>query len=291
MYSKLMNQRDRRIWTSAVAVHLVAAACLAIPRGTFPQPTRNPSLVLLLDNPRELPDDRVYMVASLPQNVTESPALPQEITRAEAPAGEAAAKPTPTPAQTPEPTPPPPEPPPTPPPPGDREQLMQELAAEREQLRAKLQQQRELAAAMTPSPPPPVARNPESGDSGVGTIRSLDFEGWPKNVVDEMMARYDLRVTQRRVSSGSNQSFLSSAANERGDRFYADRNSRPGVYQVFELSRKCVATMSRLEEAEIKRRGWKPERTRVKEVRFGIVEQEPGKYDIGIIKIVAEELP
>jgi hypothetical protein len=92
------------------------------------------------------------------------------------------------------------------------------------------------------------------------------------------------------VPAGSNQEFLSSAADGTGDRYYADRNRRAGYGEVFELSRDSVAVMSRLEEEEIRRRKMDLARTRVTRVKFGIV-QQGGKYDIGVTEFHAEAIP
>jgi len=166
-----------------------------------------------------------------------------------------------------------------------------ELAEERERLKEELERARREVAGLPPpqappdAPPPPHASPPRRGD--IGTVRELDLGGQPDNVVQDIMTRYRLKVTIKQVPGGSNQSFLSSAAAPTGERFYADRRSPPGIYQVFELSKFAVAHMSRLEEAEIVRRGGNPETAVVRRVKFGIVDGGGG-YDLGVKEIEIE---
>jgi hypothetical protein len=112
-------------------------------------------------------------------------------------------------------------------------------------------------------------------------VRDLNLQGQPPAVVDEIMQRYRLRVSERFVRAGSAQTYLSSAGTGR-DHFTASPFTEAGIYQVFELSRDAVAAMSRLEEDELRRRGLKPETTRVTTVRFGIVRLPSGGYDLGV---------
>lgn len=190
------------------------------------------------------------------------------------------------------------EPPDTPPPlpaespPQQRsypEEVLRELAEERERLQAQLQRARAEIAGL---PPPKVPNAPPGetatpGKGAIGTIRELDFSGAPESVVKELMARYRLRVTVKAVPAGSNQTFLSSAAAATGERFYANRQSPAGVYQVFELSRTAIARMSQLEEEAIRRRGLDPKTAIVRQVKFGIV-QTPTGWDLGVTAMETE---
>jgi hypothetical protein len=200
---------------------------------------------------------------------------------------------------------PPPHPPPQPAPPpseppakaglADQQQMLAELEAERQQLERELRQQKEFAASEFDSK---LGQHRQEAMSGIevaagppGTVRELDFSGWPQAVVNGVMARYGLRISRRTTVGGSNQSFLSSASSAEGARYYSDRRSLPGVYEVFELSKEAVAHMSRLEEAEIRTRQLDLDRTQVKHVRFGIVQHSDGGHDIGVLDFRAQTIP
>lgn len=178
------------------------------------------------------------------------------------------------------------------------EQTLRELAEERTRLREELQLARDPAnlPALPPppagdvgiassSPPPDAPGPPRKGN--LGTIRELKLQGYPDHVVGEIMLRYRLQVKMKVVQGGTNQSFLSSASSNSGDTFLADRNSPPGLYQVFELSTDAVAKMSRLEEQAIRERGLEPAATHVKRIKFGIVQRGNG-YDLGVLEFEAD---
>lgn len=200
------------------------------------------------------------------------------------------------------PSPPPPQPPPPLPdesPPkadqADQQQMLADLEAERQKLEQELKLQKRTAADAFDK-----KLNTSRQESGSevqvaagppGTVRELDFGGWSQDAVDRVMARYGLRITRKATSGGSNQSFLSSAATSEGSRYYSDRRSLPGVYDVFQLSKEAVAQMSRLEEQEIQTRQLNMERTQVKHVRFGIVQRSDGEYDIGVLDFQAQTIP
>lgn len=195
----------------------------------------------------------------------------------------------------------PPDPQPPPPAPAAQaeldDQTLRELERERERLRAELERERQLAEAIAERAMGQAARSPDrapapaagGGSVPLGTVRELSLDGYPEHVVQEIMDRYELRVVEKAVAGGSNQNFLSSASTAEGGRFIADRGGAPGVYQVFMLSRKAVATMSRLEEEEIRRRGLDPMRTRVTRVKFGIVGHPP-ETDLGVLLLEAQPL-
>jgi hypothetical protein len=173
---------------------------------------------------------------------------------------------------------------------------LRELAEEREKLREELRQARsDDALPQLPSPPtgepglpsntPPPPSPPRQGS--MSTIRELSMEGYPDQVVQTIMQRYRLRVTIKMIQGGTNQKFLSSAANNSGDHFYANAGGAPGLYQVFELSTDAVAKMSHLEEEAIRERGMEPAVTHVKRIKFGIVQTKDG-YDLGVLEFEAE---
>ena len=175
--------------------------------------------------------------------------------------------------------------------------ILKELAEERERLRMEIAQAKQAAGAIAmpamaiPKPAAERPSNSSAGKAGMGTVRRLDLSGFPQAVVDDIMLRYKLRVTQKLLQGGrTTQNFLSSAQSGAGNRFYASSTEFPaGLYQVFELSPAVVARLSEAEEEEIKRRGWSSQQTRVKFVRFGIVRATDG-YDLGVLEMDAELL-
>lgn len=178
-----------------------------------------------------------------------------------------------------------PEPEAPPPPPEEPKISDEELAAEREALTAQLAAARrelEIAAAeIEQEAARNAAQSPIRYGANLGTVRSLDLSGYPDAVVNAIMERYRLRIYTANDEGGTNQSFLSSTTAGGGDRYYAGRSGR-GVKRVFEVSRKAVAHLSRLEEEEIHRRGLDLMRAHVSEVRYGIVQTAPGQYDLGL---------
>lgn len=244
-------------WGSAAGLLLVLYGFLGSLQGSWPRPSEGPRMIITLEPPLEGSPTQL-LIASLP--LPESPAP---------------AEPTPSPRA------------------GLDEETRLMLQREREELRARLKQESVAASVQLSETirdnddPPPKS---ESSQVSMGTIRELDLSGQPQAVVDQVMAKYRLRITQKVVSGESNQNFLSSAATGKGDRYFSGGSNRPGLYQVFELSRESVAKMSRLEEEEIRRREMDPEKTRVKHVVFGITEPQPAQYDLGILQFEAEPL-
>lgn len=244
----------------SAALHVAFAAILSQVAVEPENDTRRPELLLHLSTPPETPKPPMLIMAALPET-----APPPEVT--------------PT--------------PPVPTPPTIDDATMRELAEERTRLREELRRARSPESL----PPPPEAPQPAQADNpapqspprsgDLSTIRELNFEGYPDDAVALVMARYRMQVKMKVVQGGSNQSFLSSASSNRGDTFLADRNSPPGLYQVFELSRDAVNKMSSLEEQAIRSRGMDPERTHVKRIRFGVV-QSDGGYDLGVVELEAE---
>jgi hypothetical protein len=264
----------------SVALHVMLGVSLVAMRHSWPRAPAGTPLFLDLESPREALRP-LYMVASMPVPASATPT----------PAPPASAMPTPAdPAET-----------PRPPKPPETELLLGEadradLEAERQRLTAELQQKRQDALSEIDEQLQKASRTMQApklkvAAGSLGTVRELDLKGWPQDVIERIMKKYELRITERYAPGSSNQSFLSSAATAAGGRYYASRGGRPGHYQVFELSREVVAHMSRLEEAEIRRRNLDLERTRVASVTFGIVQTSPDQYDIGILTFQAEQIP
>ncbi len=258
----------------ALSVLAVLAVGLVLARVRIPAPfpgSRPPRLLVELDPPAENPHP-MFLVASLPVPAAPDP-RPQS----------AAADPRPVEAT------------PTPPPPPLPPEVRDELEQEKKGLLAKLEKERGFASSVVEKaarelPPPPPRPSPRTGPGSVGVIRELDLSGYPDEVRTDVMQRYRLRIVRKYVSGKSRQSFLSSAATDGSDRFFATPDHPPGIYEVFELSRESVAAMSRLEESELKRRGLPVDRTRVKRVVFGIVETG-GTFDLGVKAFEWEGIP
>ncbi len=290
--------REARLtaWGAALAFHLALAAALLVGRGDWPQVGAGGpgSVSFRLMPPAEGPRSSLVASVDLPgrrdENAEETVAPPESEETQPPPPDEPPAPPE---NRPPAPTPPPP------PAGGLDEETMQALEQEREMLLAQLDQQRgradqaadgaarSLAGALRESPAP--ARSPVQARGPVGTVRQLDLGGHPEAVVQEIMDRYKLRVTEKALAGGATQNFLSSASTADGGQFNASRGGAPGIYQVFLLSPGAVAAMSRLEEEAIRSRGMDPMRTRVERVKFGIVTTEKGP-DLGVLLLVAKEI-
>ncbi len=175
-------------------------------------------------------------------------------------------------------------------------ELAELLAAEREALRAELDQLSEIAQASPktgrplPVPPPDSGTKGQSGPGPEGAVRELDLGGYPQAVVDDIMERYKLKVVTRRMKAGQGgQNFLSSASKGSSERFFGGlRTLEEGIYEIFQLSRDSVALMSRLEEEALKKEGLEPLKARVVHITFGIVKTEDGKYELGVKSLEAE---
>ncbi|MCX7718991.1 MAG: hypothetical protein N2111_11420 [Candidatus Sumerlaeaceae bacterium] len=170
---------------------------------------------------------------------------------------------------------------------------LRELEREREDLKARLAQARaDAESAAERAVLKAMAGRARSLDIAAGpkgTVRQLDLSGHPQAIIDEVMRRHRLRVSRQVLTGPAEQNFLSSA-DARGDRFFANSYSTPGIYEVFELSPEAVAHMSRLEEAEIRRRNLNLERTKVTRVVFGIVQTPEGDHDIGLLDFEVQSL-
>ncbi|MBX7246797.1 MAG: hypothetical protein K1X53_14975 [Candidatus Sumerlaeaceae bacterium] len=271
-----MSNRNILIaWLGAALLHALLFSAMLTTRGKWPDPGRRGSFLVELEPPTEAPQPR-YLVASMPMPVEVAPAVAEM----------------PEPPKS-EPTPPADQQPVPPKPTTLDDATRRELEQERDQLRAQLNQ--ELLDASTKAEQTAMkamagrARDLEIGTGPKGTVRELELSGVPQNIVDEIMVKYDLRIVRKQLENTGSQSFLSSAGSG-SDRFYSHKYTSPGTYEVFELSKESVAQMSRLEEAEIRKRNLDLEKTRVTHVIFGIVEVSAGQYDLGIIKFEATPL-
>lgn len=119
-----------------------------------------------------------------------------------------------------------------------------------------------------------------------GTVRTLDVKNIPETVLESVLKRYGIRITQRYVEGGSSIPFLNQA--RINDKTY-DQRFGSGFYEVFELSPEALKYMTVLEEREMRRRGLDPASTRVIKVVFGIVGSGSG-YELSIIEFEYQEI-
>lgn len=273
-----MHRLKRHSTLVAVAlagiIHAMLLSGMRATRAPWRMSSCNNSLHLWLSSPLEHGENRVIVLASPPAQ-TMPPVQPPPISKPAEP--------------TPAPTPPPVHTPRVEPPPGPDG----ELEVERKRLQEELARSQQESAERADEQIAEHGRNgtyPAIASGSPGTIRELALTGWPDDVVDAVMKRYELGVSLRRLSPGSRQGFLSSAGTADGERYYS-RAPASGIFKVFELSPSAVATMSALEEREIKRRQLDLERTQVTHVRFGIVQQPDGTPDLGLLEMDSIELP
>ena len=252
----------------AIAIHGVLGILLQMITSSEISPLAKRGLLVELETPRE-GRQPPFLMATLPAALTpEAPPRPSvNIT----PQGDM----------------------PTPPKESIPPDVKEALKAEKERLLASLSQQRGQAAAIasqaaSAQPPPPP--RPQKAPVSLGTVRELDLTGQPQHIIDRIMGKYRMRIVDKYVSGKNSQSFLSSASTADNDRYYATKAPRPGIYRVFEMSRESVAKMSILEEHEIRKRGLRPETTKVSRVVFGVVPNTNGEPDLGIKTFESQNL-
>ena len=120
-----------------------------------------------------------------------------------------------------------------------------------------------------------------------GVLRTLELTDYPQAAVDHVLGKYGIRIVRKFIrDQDSHFTYLNSAETREG-LFRSLRGM--GFYDVFSLTPKAIAKMSQLETQEILWRGYDPNRTRVIQVRFGIV-KTGDEYDLGIIELKVEEL-
>ena len=172
--------RSIRWLAVAVAAHAVVGAALAFVPSDSPPGGVPRGVELLLETPPEQPRP-LMLVARMPK-----PAPPQ-----------------PTPPIA---APPPPGKSETPPAFGLDKDALRELEAERGRLLARLEQERSTLG--TPPKLPQKDNRPSDAPNPRGTVRDLQLGGQPREVVDEIMQRYRLRVSERYVPAKSVQTYL-----------------------------------------------------------------------------------
>lgn len=175
------------------------------------------------------------------------------------------------------------------------EDLAAFLAADREALEAELERMSQVGMDVTPGElgevVVPGRSGAKSGGGPEGAVRELNLEGFPDNVVEDIMRRYKLQVVLREYRQGGRgASFLSSASRGPGERFFGGLSVPPGVYEVFQLNQETVGLMSQLEEKAIRERGLEPLKSRVIHIVFGIVNSPAGGYELGVQSLEVEKV-
>lgn len=152
------------------------------------------------------------------------------------------------------------------------------IREEKQKLSMKIQRQKLLANA--------YKYHVASEGAETGAVRAIDFTGWPKDVMDQVMNRYGITITRKFMAANQSLPFLNAAQVDGATYTY---QSGPGKYEVFSLGKTAISELALLEAEAIVEKGFNPEKTRVIEIVFGIVKVENG-YDLGVVKLVAEEL-
>ncbi len=131
-----------------------------------------------------------------------------------------------------------------------------------------------------------VAADFSSEGADKGTIRILDFEDHPDNVVAPILKKYGIRITQKYINGKNEMMFLNRA--RLGDKTFISQN-QTGYFEVFELSSKALKKLTLLEEAELAGRGLDPNNTRIIKIVFGVVRRD-GEYDLAVTDFKYQEL-
>ncbi len=112
-----------------------------------------------------------------------------------------------------------------------------------------------------------------------GVIRELDTSGVAPDIADRVLSRYGIEILVKYLDGTETGNGFLNRAKTMGGTYY--NQSGTGHYQVFSFSQVAVAQMVLLEREAIVRRGLDPTRTRVQEVRYGII-STGGGFDLGV---------
>lgn len=112
-----------------------------------------------------------------------------------------------------------------------------------------------------------------------GVIRELDTSGVAPDIADRVLSKYGIQILIKYLDGTESGNGFLNRAKTMGGTYY--NKSGTGHFQVFSFSQVAVAKMVRLEREAIIRRGLDPTRTRVQEVRYGII-STGGGFDLGV---------
>lgn len=120
-----------------------------------------------------------------------------------------------------------------------------------------------------------------------GAIRTLDVSGASEEVVATVFRKYHIRIDRNVAPSASQPSFLNAAVTGEGTFKNAPVD---GPRDVFVLSPTAVSMMAYLERMALTKQGFDPTRTRVREIRFGIVKNAENEWDLGVTELKCEDV-
>lgn len=125
-------------------------------------------------------------------------------------------------------------------------------------------------------------------DGGMeGAIRTLNVDGFPDEIINEVFKRYDITYERRQIKATPGRNFLNAASTKSG----TYRNvAKEGYFNVMMLSPKAMAFLVKLEVQALNDKGFEPRNTRVRKVIFGIVKDKNNRFDLGVLDIETERI-
>ncbi|MCE5230913.1 hypothetical protein LLG95_15150 [bacterium] len=121
-----------------------------------------------------------------------------------------------------------------------------------------------------------------------GVIRTVETTDVPNNIADEVLKRWGFRVKLMNLSGGvrgGGSGYLSGIQTSAGR--FVNATGQPGLYRVLFLGDDTVRRLVDLENAEMQKKGYDPEKVHITQVVFGIVPK--GKeYDLAVTKMMVE---
>lgn len=125
-------------------------------------------------------------------------------------------------------------------------------------------------------------------DGGLhGAIRMLKLDGFPQEIVEQVLGKYRITFERRHASPSAGRSFLNAAQTEGGTFRNVDRE---GIYDVLVLSSYAMTFMATKEIEAVQARGYDPATTRVRKIVFGIVMNNENEYDLGVVDLEMERV-
>jgi len=128
--------------------------------------------------------------------------------------------------------------------------------------------------------------NFNSAGAEKGTVRILDVKNVSEKISEQVLRKYQIRITQKYIDGSGEVQFLNQAS-VREKTFVSQKKS--GYFEVFEIPPTAMRKLTLLEQEEIQKRGLDSGNTRVTRIVFGIVKQGED-FDIGVTEFEYEEL-
>jgi hypothetical protein len=120
-----------------------------------------------------------------------------------------------------------------------------------------------------------------------GVIRTVETTDVPNHVADEVLKRWGFRVKLMQLGAGirGGSGYLSGIQTNAGR--FVNATGQPGLYRVLFLGDDTVRRLVELENQEMEKKGYDPQKVHITQVVFGIVGK--GKeYDLGVTKMLVE---